>query len=218
MKALINSTSNEVSGSYTEPLNFSISDHYIIDIPDNLNVNLTSKPVANVITAKLNAYQTAHPSFTQAFNDEFLTTTGIDITLSNRVFFGPNKRIAMLPSGGTLMTNSFTITIPVLNKVIAHWDCFLRYRDPGTGTKPSPGRVLYNYDPSLPVPGFKIFAPSDILVSIYDVTGLIPISGPLGFDTEVTYPSATPLAVRLKFLNTHATRTHYMGDWIFMAG
>ena len=113
------------------------------------------------------------------------------------------------------MTAPFTIAVVTLVNVCAHWSGFTAYHDPGPPSvaKPPPSRLLHDYDPTLP--GFVPFDPTTFTVSLMDSTGGVTLA-PLVLDTEVAYAAATPVNVRLKFVNT-GTVPASLSDWIFLA-
>lgn len=221
MKILVDSAQNLVRGVYLPPLNFSISGHLVIDVPQNTNIDVIDNIVADAVNMKLSAYTGLFPGMSQITppgtgNDEFLDTTEVDVALSNRIIAGGLKRTAILP-GGILMTTGITIPAITLNNIVAHCYAFLLYRNtgPSSVTKPPPSPMLYNFDPT--IPGFVEFVPSVFTIDLMDSTGTIVLVPNITADKVTAFVNATPITVRLRFIN-NSPHTLYMSDWILLVG
>lgn len=213
MKVLADSSSSEIRGGFTFPLDSSIAGHYIIDVPDVLNVTPSTMIVSDLITAKLNAFKSLHPTLTTSFQDEFLTTSQIDTSLSVRISTGVNKRTSILP-GGSLMTTQL-VTAGAISKIFLHYYMFNLYSHtsaPGDVT-PGPNRLLYNYDSG--TSQYVDFLPANVTVDVMDSIGTSVLITPTP-DTEVTYVSGGVLTFRLRFTNISATKVYFPSDWIFL--
>jgi hypothetical protein len=216
LKALVDSAAGLIRGTYTEPLQFSISGHYIIDIPAATTVLPPDNVVADLIAAKIAAFEGISGLATNV-SDELLATPNVDSVNSTGVIVGPNKHTVILP-GGTLLTNPIA-AIPGTYTVYLHYYGFILYRaavDPSSPASPTPGpsKMLYNYDPL--VPGFVPFQTSTFTVSIAQtLTPFTNISTPLP-DTRVP-TIAIPASFRMKFVNT-STEAFHLSDWILLYG
>lgn len=228
-KALIGNTSGLIRGLYNPPLTFSIANHYIIDIPNFLNVIPSDQMAADLVSAKNAAWAASVASTftpTTAY-DELLISPNIDFTVqaggTSGVISGQNKRTAILP-GGTLLTNPITVPSPGSGKhVLLHYYGFILYRavvDPNNTTSPTPAppQLLYNYDPA--IPGFSDFLNSNFTVTLCN--GAFPFASILTFPS-VSTPGAIisgvtlPSTVRLQFKNV-VTETWNLSEWILMFG
>jgi hypothetical protein len=218
VKALVDSVTGTVVGTYEAPLNFSVSGKYVIDVPDDFNVAASGPSPATLMADKVLGFQSLHPSYTQAVSDELMDLTMVDLALSTRILAGPGKRTAVLP-GGVLMTAPFNITVPSLTSLCVHWSGFFVYRDNATppvgvpaSLKLPPARIMHDYD------GFTFTPanPADFGVELRDAAGSGLLVGVPGPDEEFAYAAATPLTARLRFVNSSGAPFH-LSDWILLA-
>ena len=208
MKVLVDSSAGTIRGTFSEPLNFSISGHYIVDVPAAVNVEASSQSVSDLVSAKLGAFRTLHPLLVNSFSDEFLDAAKVDSSMSTRIVTGINKRTAILP-GGVLFTIPMTPIVGV-TKVFLHYAGFSVYRDVGVPPSPPASKVLYNYDSA--VGGF-VDSTSSIIASITDGAGTLSSTPPP--DTE--YAVGAPSPFRLSFTNT-TSKVMHMSDWVLLYG
>lgn len=216
MKALVDTQTGLIRGIYAEPLNFSISGHYIIDIPSQISVKPTTNVVSDLLNLKVAAWKTL-TGLASSVSDELLAVPNVDIStvgiLSNRIQTGPNKKTVIQP-GGVLVTN--TIATAGGTKLYLHYNGYLLNRqvvDPLNPVNPNypPARMLYSYD-GVGVT-FTTFQSSTFTVSIVNPnTPFATVSTPTP-DTVVT--SSVPTSFRLSFTNT-STQPYYLSDWILL--
>lgn len=209
MKVLVDTATSKIRGTYEEPLEFSISGHYVIDIPSSIEVKTKTDVVSDLVTAKNSAFISSHPLCQNIFNDEYITTSLIDTTLSSRVFIGINKRTVILP-GGVLFTTSLTPLVSV-SRVFLHYSGFSIYRDAGIAPTPSVARMLYNFDPL--ILDFNPIVSGDITASVTNSAGVFSYTP----TPDIEYVSAAPSPFRLSFTN-NSTRPIHMSDWVFLYG
>lgn len=213
MKVLVDSHANEIRGMYEEPLNFSLSGYYVIEVPQVLTIKPTSASPSAFIISKYSTLLAQQSDMEQEFHDEFLTSAKVDKTNSSRVVTGPNKTTVIYP-GGTLITTPMSITVSSLSALICRWTGFKLHREVAAGTVPGPARMLYNYNPVLP--DFEDFDPSDLTVTLLDAA-FSPLGVTFTHAQVAAYAVATPTSVCLSFENT-TTSAIYMSDWMLMAG
>ena len=212
MKVLVDKQTNEIRGWYKEPLDFSISGKYVIDVPEGV-VPYTNV-VADLLASKINYYQGDHSSLVNYFSDEFLATPDVDTTSmqSTGYTIGPYKRTALLP-GGSIITNTLS-TASGFTTTFFHFRAFLLRSDPNTDSPPGPNRLLYNNDESL---GFIDFDPALFLIQYWDDPPTVPIATPVPIDNEwTTFSSGSALDFRIKIINNDPSRTFYISDWLFL--
>ncbi len=212
MKYLVDTTTGLIRGSYRPPLNFSVSSRYVMDVPDSLGVQAQTSSVADLITAKLNGFQVAHPTLVGNVFDELLATPAVDIAQSSRILTGPNKRTAILP-GGVLVTTVQTIA-PSFTMVFGHWNLFTLFSDPGPVTAtPAPPRLLYNFSAGV----FAEIPPSIMTVEIRNSINTSTLAT-LAPDTAVNFAGGPAFSFRLRFTNNDALKTYHLSDWVLLYG
>jgi hypothetical protein len=216
MKILVDTQTDEIQGRYEEPLDFSISGRYVVDVPDGFGTDPDTNVLADAIQEKIGAFKGYHLTLTNYFNDEFLAVPNIDpaITTSTlRYLTGPNKRAAILP-GGSIITNILSIGA-AFTTTFFHLHGFILHSEPGSSSAshPSPSRLLYNYDGS----AFITFDPSDFLIEYYDSVGTGVLYTPVTPDVEDTgWSSGGAIDFRIKLTNNHVSRVYYLSDWLFL--
>jgi len=217
-KLLVDTQTNKIRGYYEEPLDFSISGRYVLDIPNGIYPE--TDVVADAITDKLGIYGSYHPNLVNILNDELLdplAANAIDPTISSGYFLGPNKRTEVLPAG-YVYTNPMVLAVaPPVVGVLIHFHGFTLYSDPGAVVShPAPSRLLYNYNPST---SFFDFDPdASFLVEIVDAAA--PYTSRHTFTHADAIDTPAPgitSPIRLKFTNIGAVRYH-LSDWILMYG
>lgn len=214
-KYLVDSFTNLVKSGHTPPLDFSISGHYVFDVPDALGVIPESTSVASLEASKMGAFLAAHPSLPNYSNDEYISSLRVDPAESTRFLQGDKKRTTIFPNGGQLTTNPLVMS-GTITTVFIHLNAFTLYSEPATppisGGAPVPNRLLYNYDPILT--NFFDFDPSDITIEIRDSANTTTLAT-ITPDTEQAFVSAAA-NLRLRFTNTNLNRSYYISDWVFM--
>lgn len=217
-KVLVDTQTDEIRGYYEEPLDFSISGRYVLDVPPGLYP--TTQVVNTLILRKIAQYQSYHPTVPNYFNDEILATPNINPLNSFRFAAGPNKRVVLFPNNGSpsyVTTNLMTINAPTSRLLIHHYG-FLLYSNPGpVVAHPDPSRLLYNYDSGSV--SFIDFNPATFQVDMLDNT-FSPIYTFVNADT-VEIPGAmpvTPFQFCLRFTNLDPNRAWHLSDWLFMYG
>lgn len=210
MKVLVDNLTNKIRGTFEEPLDFSVSGHYVIDIPSTITVEPSTQVVGDLVTSKINAFRALHPTLGYSFYDEFLDTSKVDAASSTGVVVGPNKRTAILP-GGTLYTTVFTPAIGV-GKVFLHYTGAYMHRDVGAAPYPPASRMLYNYQTG--AGGFVNFSTADLTVNIVNGSTLAYSSTPT---PDAEYVVGTPATFRLQFQNVSPVPIH-MADWLLLYG
>jgi|WetSurMetagenome_2_1015567.scaffolds.fasta_scaffold66385_2 hypothetical protein len=207
MKFLVNKSDNSVRSAHAEPVRFSVSGRYLVDVPDGLTVKAKTGVFQDLIDEKLRAFRTqlaATVSLVYTVYDElispadFLISPGIDLNRCLYYSFGPGKRVEILPNGYVL-TNPIIIPVDT-STVFVHWYGFSLYSDPGDPSDtPQPPRLLYNYDTD--IAGFVAFKPSIFEVFILGYESLVT-SGPIGpGDTSFSvtnaagYPASFPFMI-----------------------
>src|SRR5580704_13353008 len=155
MKALVDPQTNTIHGIYQEPITFSISGHYIIDIPTFISsvIPTSDSSITDLIANKLIVWK----SFSTvvggtAVYDELITNPNVDTVNSTGVILGPNKRTIIL-AGGTLLTNPISISAASSHTFFLHYFGFhshftsISLSNPTSAT-PGPGQILYSYNPN----------------------------------------------------------------------
>jgi hypothetical protein len=217
-KILVDAQTDAVRGRYEEPLDFSISGRYVIDIPAGFGIDPTTSSLASLIQEKIDTFVRLHPALPNNFYDEFLTAPppNVDPTNSTRYFVGPNKRTALLPNGGEIVTNTLT-TIAGFNTTYFHIHGFLLYSEPGdsSASHPSPSRLLYNYNGT----AFETFDYNDFLIEYHNTPyappgSLIQTVTPELEDTSWIEVGAKSFVIRIRNINT--SRIYYLSDWMFL--
>jgi hypothetical protein len=217
MKVLIDTQTDEIRGRYEEPLDFSISGRYVIDIPEGFGINSETNVLSTLVQNKIDTFIRLHPTLPNYFYDEFLTipAPNIDTTNSTRYFTGPNKRTVILP-GGEIITNTLT-TAGGFNTTFIHLYGFILYVEPGSSsaTHPSPSRLLYNHNGS----SFITFNPNDFTIEYHDLPYNPPASllyspSPDAEETGWIEPGAKSFVIR--FRNDHPNQIYYLSDWVFL--
>lgn len=218
MKVLVEKSSGLIKGGYDSPFKSSIAGHYIIDVPSNLNVPLSSSSVGDLIAAKTQAILDLHPSLPYFFTDEFANPSYIDTALSSRYITGSPKQTCILP-GGRIVTPTLLLATNTTLAFI-HFNIFTLFSDPGPQppstleTKPQPKRLLYNYDPS--VSDFVEPSVGSLTVSVVDTSDVVVYST-LTADTEVSFVQSSGLNFKLRFENTSSSRL-WLSDFTFLYG
>jgi hypothetical protein len=216
---LVDTQTDLIRGRYAEPLDFSISGRYVINLPDGFGLKPETDAVSNLIQDKIDTFIRLHPAIPDYFFDELLTAPPPNIdpnpTQSSRYLIGPNKRTAILP-GGFVTTNQL-VTTGSFNTTFFHLHAFLLYSEPGdsSAAHPSPSRLLYNYEPGT---GFIVFSHSDFIVEYRDAAGAVTLHTATPELEDPSFTSGVPLTFRIKFTNNSLTRTYYLSDWMFMYG
>ena len=205
MKFLVNRSDNSVRSAHAEPVRFSVSGRYLIDVPDGLTVKAKTGIFQDLIDEKLRAFRTqlaATVNLTYTVYDElispadFLISPGIDLSRSLYYLFGPGKRVEILPNGYVL-TNPIIIPVDT-SAIFVHWYGFTLYSNPGDPSDtPQPPQLLYNYDTD--IADFVAFNPSNFEVFILGYESLVT-SGPIGpGDTSFDVANAAGYPVSFPF-------------------
>lgn len=211
MKFLVDPSGDLVRGAYNAPLDFSISGKYVVDVQDGIEVRASTSSVTDLIAAKVSAIKAEHPTLMEHLNDEFLTTSQIDVAASTRIMAGPSKRAMILP-GGRLVTTALVIPT-AFTSVMAHWYGFRLHSHPGPVTPtPEPPRLLYNHDGT----NFITFDPTSFLVELRNSTNTAT-HVTLSQDVEASFSQATPFTFRLRFTNNAVVPLH-LSDWTLLYG
>jgi len=217
-KILVDTQTDAIRGRYEEPLDFSISGRYVIDIPEGFGIDPSTTSLASLVQEKVDTFIRLHPSLPNYFFDEMLTVPppNIDGTNSTRFLTGPNKRTALLPNGGEIVTNTLT-TIAGFNTTYFHVHGFLLYSEPGdpSASHPSPSRLLYNHNGT----SFTTFDWHDFLIEYHNTPyappgSLIQTVTPETEDTSWIEGGAKSFVIRIR--NIHVSRIYYLSDWIFL--
>jgi len=213
MKYLINKTNNYVQGVRKEPLDFSISGLYIIDVEDKLPIKLPDTPIVTssiLESNKIDAYHRLLPHLPNDLVGEYNTTTvGIDSAQSNGISVGIQKTIVIYP-GGTFLTNALAFSSTSL--IYAHWSGFLlgiRYSD---YLNPHPNEILYSYNENTSL--FEEFNPLNFLVEIRDAANTMTLLA-LNPDQEIPFIFGGP-SIRIRITNTTLLPYH-LSDWILLS-
>lgn len=215
-KYLVDSTTGLIKSGHKNILDFSISGSYVIDVPDSLGVVPESSDVADLITAKNAAFAAAHPLLTQISYDEHLATTKVDSTYSSRYMDGTYKRTALLPNGGSIVTDSLPMSGSTTTGFV-HLHAFLLESDPSTppitGGATPPDRLMYNY--SVKDAEFVTLGDADVTIDVRANNNGSTLAT-LASDVEGALSTAAPF-VRLRFTNNSTTKIIYISDWIFLS-
>lgn len=218
MKALVDTPTNLIRGMFVEPLSFSTSGHYVIDVPSQISIKPVTNVVADLLTLKTAAWK-AVAGLANSISDELLAVPDVDVATANittsRVIVGPYKRTTILP-GGVLVTN--ILATGGGTQLFLHYNGNLLTRQDVDSTNPinpsyPPARVLHDYNPL--TAAFSPFTPSTLTVSLVNPnTPFALITTPTP-DTKVTV--AVPASFRLSFTNTSSLPYH-LSDWILLYG
>lgn len=216
MKVLVDRQTSLMKAAYEDTIKFSTSGLFVVDYPDQPGEDAFVQDLSGLITQKVDNFKEAHPTLPLAFNEEFLTTAGVDASLSSRYSVGAGKKTAVRP-GGVLMTQPFAVGAPLtsITKLFFHFSLFTLYLDPGLQSDPvpQPSKLLYNYDPSS---GFVEPNLADVTCSLMNSAGDTSLLTLLR-DTEQTFASALA-SFRIRFTNGSATKTYYVSDWLTLFG
>ena len=219
MKALIDQLTNTIHGIYQEPLNFDISGHYVIDIPQLISgvIPGTDDSVSDLIGAKNKQWATFSGVVGETIFDELITNPNVDPVNSTGIAIAANKRTLILP-GGTLLTNPISVTSGTY-AVFLHYAGFVLYRalvnlaNPTSPTQ-GPSQMLYSYNPDST--GFENFQNSTFTVTVCQATSpFTNVATPTPDST--TAATSLPSTFRLKFFNNSIVPYH-LSDWILIYG
>ena len=215
-KYLVDVTTGLIKSGHKDVLDFSISGNYVIDVPNDLNIIPENNVVADLITAKNAAFSAAHPLLTQISFDEHLASTKVDSTYSSRYMDGTLKRTALLPNGGSIVTDSLPMSGSTTTGFV-HLHAFTLESDPATaplsGGAYPPDRLMYNY--SVKDAEFITIGNSDITIDVRSNNNSTTLST-LSSDVEGSLSTSASF-VRLRFTNNSTTKTIYISDWIFLS-
>lgn len=208
MKFLVEEATGRLKGSFEPPLSFSVSGHYVVDVPTFLGVVPPSDSSADLVEAKVSAFKSVYPSLRLSENSEFLSASDVDESLSSGFSVGPNKRTYLEP-GGSIQTPQIVVQgDSPAGQLFFHFSVFTLALDPGS----SPARLMYNWSPS----GFFDPDVSDVAVSLMDSDGgseIQPLTpgavNPFSYDPGFTF--------RLMFANVGTSRL-WLSDWIVLYG
>jgi len=225
-KFLIGTLDGKIRSAHNPPLNFSISNRYVIDVPQDLDVEARTDSVPELIYEKTMGFKNRQGLVGLDFaqSDELLSIPNIDFALSDRCFVGPNKRCAMFP-GGSLVTGPVPL-VTRISRIWFHWYGFTLWTDQGpqppdeVPARPEPPRVLYNYDPA--AESFVDFNQDDLTVEVWNFAfntkhldasyEAVQSSDP---DPYFPWTPGSPVNVRLKFTNTSEKIIH-LSDWTLL--
>lgn len=211
-KFLIDPATSKVRGTFSPPLEFSIFNRYVIDSPDSLGVRAVTDSVADLVNAKVEAFQRT-AGMTGFLNDEMLSSLGVDSSQSARFGTGVNKRTHLLATGGQIVTNPLFIA-PAMTQVYAHWYGFILSLLPDTSIPtPVPNKLRYNWDPN--ASAFTEFDPSNFTVEIRDVGNTVTLLT-LTSDVETAFVAGPALNFRLRFTNNDPNHVWHLSDWILL--
>lgn len=215
-KYLVDVFSGLIKSGHKNDLDFSISGNYVIDVPDYLNVIPESNDVNDLIDAKIEAFEAAHPLLTNVLYNEHITSTMVDVTHSSRYMDGILKRTALLPNGGTIVTDSLSMSGSTTTGFV-HLHAFTLETEPSDapaiGGAYPPNRLMYNY--SIKQQKFITVGNSDITIEVRNNANSATIAT-MTMDTEGTVSTSDP-TVRLRFINNSVTKIYYISDWIFLS-
>lgn len=216
-KILVDTQTDLIRGYFEEPLDFSISGRYVLDIPPGLYP--ATEVVSDILVRKVSQYRSYHPTLPNYFNDELLAVPNIDTGNSFGYALGANKRTAIFPNSGYVTTNLMAVAAAPTN-ILIHCYGFLLYSDPGSIiTHPKPSRLLYNYNPGF---GFIDFNPATFQIQILDNTYSVIHTFSNADVIENTWvPGPVPSPgdqICLRFTNTDTTKIWHLSDWILMYG
>lgn len=217
-KFLIGTMDGKVRSAHNPPLNFSISNRYVVDVPQDLSVLAQTDSLSQLIFEKVVGIgnRTACRGLPFVFNDELTLVPNIDETQCSKCFIGPNKRCAMFP-GGKLVTNLIPVSVQIAN-IYFHWYGFLLNSDEGPQppsdipVRPEPPRTLYNYD--VVTKSFVDFNPDDVKLEMVDSTNTTVLITAVYESLQQPSGTVGPANVRLRFTNL-SDRIIYLSDWIF---
>ncbi len=216
-KFLIGSLDGKVRSAHSAPLDFSISNRYVVDVPQDVDVLATTDSLSELLYEKragmMNKAAVRGLPFYQ--EDELLAVPNVDVANSTLCMTGPNKRCAIFP-GGTIVTQAISVAVEMAN-IWFHWYGFTLWSDPGpqppsdVPARPAPPRLLYNYDP---VAGsFVDFDHEDLTVEVFN-TALSSSLLTAQYESVQTF-SFGPGSFRLKFTND-SDKIVYLSDWILL--
>lgn len=218
-KFLIGTQDGKIRSAHSDPLSFSISGRYVVDVPQDLSVLAPTDSLAELLNEKTTGIRNrpdvrALHSFQ---SDELLASPNVDASLSTKCFTGPNKRCAVFP-GGTLVTGPLTIT-SLTASAYFHWYGFTLWSDQGpqppsaTPARPGPPRLLYNFDPESG--SFVEFDPDDLGLEVWNAALSVKLLT-AQYETVQAFVFS-PGSLRLKFTN-NSDKVLYLSDWIFVYG
>ncbi len=212
-KFLVNLNDGKISSTHDFPMDFSISGHYVIDVPTALQIKAQTDSIVDLETAKVAAFSGLHQSLPIKFNDELITNPNIDKLKSSRYAIGPDKRSVIFPSG-QIVTNLLVVPTATTS-IFAHWHGFtLSIDNNQTSNIKYPDRVLYNYNSA--VSAFQKFSSSTFTVDIMDSTNTTVLAT-LTPDVEQSFIFASG-SIRLRFTNNDLSKHYHLSDWILLLG
>lgn len=215
MKYIVEESSGYVRGGYEPPLRFSISGHFVIDVPTSLGV----APVpaySDLVAAKVAAIRSLHPALPEYFSSEFFDGPGTDVetSLSSYYSTGPWKRTSVMggPSiKGIVRSPVLSIGVPI-TKLFFHCTYYLLHQKPSTGSVPGSSELLYNYDA---VGEDFIDAPTGVTATLCNESGTNLLTFTPGFEQSFV---SDPVDVRVAFQNTNTSGRIWVSDWILLYG
>jgi len=212
-KFLVDRDSGAVKGTYQFPLDFSVAGHYVVDSPTALQVRALSGSVPDLLTAKVAAFKSLHPSLPNHHSDEFIASPNVDAAESSRYTTGPDRRTILFPGGGEIVTNP--LAVGALTTVFGHWHAFPLPTEPAVppaSGAPDPDRLLYNYNPG--ISAFEDFIPSTFTVQVRDSTNTSTLLTLLP-DQEQSLAFG-PGSFRIRIINNDPSRHFHMSDWLLL--
>lgn len=207
---LVDKATNIIKSVHQFPMRFSISGRYVINIPTGLQVTPETSSVADLLTKKVNAYLSAHPTMQNVLNDELITAPNVDSSQSSRFMVGDQKRTAMFP-GGSIVTNLLNFAAPVSN-IFIHWHGYLLSCKPNLATNPGPDDLLHGFN--LLTSTFQEFDATVFTVAIRNSTNTATLAT-LQMDSEQSVVLA-PGNYRLRFTNNSLDKIYFLSDWLLL--
>lgn len=213
-KFLIDQSNDEVRSEHQFPMDFSVSGHYVVDVPNFLQVKAQTTSVTDLIAAKITAFKAAHPTLPNDIGDEFIASPNVDQASSAFFTEGPGKRTILFPGAGFIYTDPIAIA-GTITTVFPHWHGFRLFSEPATAPAsgaPPPDRLLYNFDEG--TSAFEDFIPSTFAVEIVDAGSLATLLA-LSPDVEQAFAFG-PGSVRILIANLDPDNAWYLSDWLIL--
>ncbi len=212
MKYLVDESTGNVRGGFEQPLQFSVSGHYVIDVPDVLGVTPPATASA-LIAAKVAATKALHPNLPNALYSEFLSGPSVDVDAAQSTFFttGPNKRTSAMATSsvhGQVRTPTMSIATSI-TKVYFQCSYYL------LSERPSPSGasdILYNYDS-----GSSSFvdSPAGMTATLTDASNTTLLALTPGLEQAFVSGSVN---VRISFRNANNSGRIWVSDFILLYG
>jgi len=180
-----NRDSYKIKGKYEPLVEFSIANHSIVKIFED--VSITSDSVLDLIDAKRDAYAALHPQYSNVIHEEYISpyVSGPGISAASppdaHRFDGSDGRLGYMFIGGQIDTND--LGIPSISAYRIRWHAYRFEFKTENAVLPNPIQNLYDYNPLTTT--FEEVPPADMTFELRTAGGggVIELAT---YDTDMT--------------------------------